>query len=252
MCMSLDLGMRLWQYGNEAINTALWFSCSTFLSRHSTYSSMCSTRTPAKRRCLIGLGFPLWKTCYRERTVRKHTVSCQHLTRIFSKFTFHHYTHIITFWCTSTELVSNQTIRKSERGSGRLGWKCTVCPEWRRASDWFMIAFLCECIGNTSRNPLVLFKEMKNSGICWWEKLLEHNTTAHIGLTDSYIQHVKVPEIKSGCKLIITNSIHSVQYISTPAYLLDPLSDFLRVWFWDYMHYWASSQGWTFWTILQF
>jgi len=36
-----------------------------------------------------------------------------------------------------------------------LGQKCTVRPECRCASDWFMIAYLHAFIGNTNRNPLV-------------------------------------------------------------------------------------------------
>jgi len=55
-------------------------------------------------------------------------------------------------------------------------------------------------------------------------------------LISSYGAHgrLEVPEIK--WVLIITNSIHSTQYTSTPAYLPDPPSDFPRVWFRDYMY----------------
>ena len=44
----------------------------------------------------------------------------------------------------------------------RLGRKCTVRPECRHASDWFMIAYLHAFIGNTNRNPLVQVKETEN------------------------------------------------------------------------------------------
>ena len=54
-------------------------------------------------------------------------------------------------------------IRKDLEGLGdRLGWKCTVHPECKCASDWFMIACLHAFIGNTNRNLLVQFKEVEN------------------------------------------------------------------------------------------
>ena len=37
---------------------------------------------------------------------------------------------------------------------GGVGWKCTVHPEFRCTSDWFMIACLRVFIGNTNHNPL--------------------------------------------------------------------------------------------------
>ena len=37
----------------------------------------------------------------------------------------------------------------------RLDWKCIICPEFRRSSNWFMIVFLCMFIGNTNHNLLV-------------------------------------------------------------------------------------------------
>ena len=112
---------------------------------------------------------------------------------------------------------------KSERGSGRqAGQKCTMHPECRRTSDWFMIACLHAFIGNTNHKLQVQLKEAKISGIAGrsrWstaQPLLGQQTA------------------RSGYKLIITNSIHSARYTSTPAYLPDPLSDFPRVWFRDY------------------
>ena len=44
----------------------------------------------------------------------------------------------------------------------RLGRKCTVRPECRCASDWFMIACQRAFIGNTNCNLLVQFKETEN------------------------------------------------------------------------------------------
>jgi len=50
-------------------------------------------------------------------------------------------------------LVSEPDPRKIRKeGLGyRLGRKCTVRPECRRTSDWFMGACLCVFIGNTNR-----------------------------------------------------------------------------------------------------
>ena len=61
-------------------------------------------------------------------------------------------------------LVSEPDPQKNRKeGLGnRLGWKCTVCPECRRTSNWFMIACLHTFIGNTNRNPLVQLKETEN------------------------------------------------------------------------------------------
>ena len=52
-------------------------------------------------------------------------------------------------------LVSEPDPQKNqEEGLGdRLGWKCTVRLECRRAYDWFIIACLCAFIGNTNHNP---------------------------------------------------------------------------------------------------
>ena len=73
---------------------------------------------------------------------------------------------------------------KSERGSGRqAGQKCTMHPECRRTSDWFMIACLHAFIGNTNHKLQVQLKEAKISGICQQESL-EHSL-ALIGPTDS-------------------------------------------------------------------
>ena len=61
-------------------------------------------------------------------------------------------------------LVSEPDPWKNQKaGLGdRLGRKCTVRPEYRCTSDWFMIACLGVFIGNTNRNPPVQFKETKN------------------------------------------------------------------------------------------
>jgi len=50
-----------------------------------------------------------------------------------------------------TRPSENQTEGLGER----LGRKCTVCPECRCTSNWFMIAYLHGLIGNTNCNPLV-------------------------------------------------------------------------------------------------
>jgi len=48
--------------------------------------------------------------------------------------------------------------KNQKEGLGdRLGSKCTVRPECRHASNWFMIACLRTFIGNTNHNPLVQF-----------------------------------------------------------------------------------------------
>ena len=61
-------------------------------------------------------------------------------------------------------LVSEPDPQKNwKEGLGnRLGWKCTVCLECKRTSNWFMIARLHTFIGNTNRNLLVQFKETEN------------------------------------------------------------------------------------------
>ena len=69
--------------------------------------------------------------------------------------------------------------RKEGQGD-RLGWNCTVCPEYRHTLSWFMIACQHAII---NCNPVVQLKEMENSGICWQEKLLE-DSLALIGPTD--------------------------------------------------------------------
>ena len=57
----------------------------------------------------------------------------------------------------------NQTSENRKEGLGdRLGWKCTLRPECRCASNWYMIACQQAFIGNTNRNPLVQFKETEN------------------------------------------------------------------------------------------
>ena len=88
-------------------------------------------------------------------------------------------------------LVSEPDPRKNRKeGLGdRLGRKCTVRPECRRASDWFMIACLCAFIGNTNRNPLVQFKENE-------QDMLAREVVG--GLISSYWAHgrLEVPEIK--------------------------------------------------------
>ena len=61
-------------------------------------------------------------------------------------------------------------------------WKnCKKCPrdrlgrtDYRRTSDWFMIAFTCVFNGTTNCNTL---KETENIEICWQKKLLEHTWT---------------------------------------------------------------------------
>ena len=59
-------------------------------------------------------------------------------------------------------VVSEPDPRKNwKEGLGdRLGWKCTVRPECRHTSDWFMIACLHAFIGNTNHNPVVQLKEI--------------------------------------------------------------------------------------------
>ena len=46
---------------------------------------------------------------------------------------------------------------RKEGLDNRLGWRCTVHPEYRHTSDWFMIACLRVFIGNTNCNLLVQF-----------------------------------------------------------------------------------------------
>jgi len=80
-------------------------------------------------------------------------------------------------------LLRARPSEKSEEGLGdRLGWKCTVHPECRHASDQFIIACLCAFIGIANFNTLVKFMDTENSGICWRE-LLDHSL-ALIGSTD--------------------------------------------------------------------
>ena len=66
--------------------------------------------------------------------------------------------------CVSVCIVSEPDPLKNwkEDLGDRLGWKCTLCPECRCASDGFMIACQCAFIGNTNRKPLVQFKESEN------------------------------------------------------------------------------------------
>jgi len=54
-------------------------------------------------------------------------------------------------------VVSEPDPRKNRKdGLGdRLRWKCTVRPECRCTSDWFMIACLCVFIGRINCKPLV-------------------------------------------------------------------------------------------------
>jgi len=73
----------------------------------------------------------------------------------------------------------------------RLGRKCTVHPDCRRTSDWFMIACLRAFTGNTNRNPLVQFKENENK-----QDLLAREVAG--AQISSYLAHrqLEVPEIK--------------------------------------------------------
>ena len=91
------------------------------------------------------------------------------------------------------ELVSEPDPWKNRKDGlrDRLGQKCTMRPECRRASDWFVIACLCAFIGNTNRNPLVQFKETKNKR----DLLVREVVGAHIS---SYWVNgqLEVPEIK--------------------------------------------------------
>jgi len=93
----------------------------------------------------------------------------------------------------SKELVSEPDPRKNRKeGLGdRLGRKCTLRPECRCASDWFMIACLCAFIGNTNRNPLLQFKETENK-----RDLRAREVVG--ALISSYWAHgrLEVPEIK--------------------------------------------------------
>ena len=68
----------------------------------------------ARRRCLIGLGFPSWKACYRERTVRKmhRFLSNPHprfLYVYFSPLHSHHKILVYLYWAT---VVSEPDLRK--------------------------------------------------------------------------------------------------------------------------------------------
>jgi len=57
---------------------------------------------------------------------------------------------------TYSQLCASLRTRPWKEGLGnRLGWKCTVRPECRYTSDWFMIACLRPFIGNTNCNLLV-------------------------------------------------------------------------------------------------
>ena len=91
------------------------------------------------------------------------------------------------------ELVSEPDPWKNRKDGlrDRLGQKCTMRPECRRASDWFVIACLCAFIGNTNRNPLVQFKETKNKR----DLLVREVVGAH---RSSYWVNgqLEVPEIK--------------------------------------------------------
>ena len=61
-------------------------------------------------------------------------------------------------------LVSETDPRKNQKKDlrDRQGRKCTLRPECRCASDWFMVACQCAFIGNTNCKPLVQFKETEN------------------------------------------------------------------------------------------
>jgi len=78
-----------------------------------------------------------------------------------------------------------------------------VCPECRRASNWFITAYLHVFIGNTNSHPLVQFKETKNK----WDLLAKEVVRAQIS---SYWAHrrLEVPEIK-WVQTNNYNSIHS-------------------------------------------
>ena len=82
-------------------------------------------------------------------------------------------------------------------------------PEMLLIGSWLHL--LCVFIRNQLQHASVVQGDVETA------KLLEHSL-ALIGLMD------KVPEIKAG-----TNN--NYKNTSTPAYLPDPLSDFLRVWF---------------------
>ena len=58
-------------------------------------------------------------------------------------------------WYLCSSLGTRPSGNRKEGLGDRLGRKCTVRPECRHASDWFMIACQCTFIGNTNRKPLV-------------------------------------------------------------------------------------------------
>jgi len=124
---------------------------------------------------------------------------------------------------TSPSSLRTRPLENWKEGLGdRLGQKCTMCPECRRASDWFMITCLDTFIGNVNRNPLVQFKNKQG--------LLAREV---VGAQINYFwahRRLEVPEIKR-VQTSNSNSIHSTQYTSTSAYHPDPPSDFPRVWF---------------------
>ena len=74
--------------------------------------------------------------------------------------------NIVNLCWSFNPLVSEPDPRENqEEGLGdrdRLGRKCTLRPECRCASDWFMIACQRAFIGNTNCKLLVQFKETEN------------------------------------------------------------------------------------------
>ena len=73
-------------------------------------------------------------------------------------------------------IVSDPQKNRKEGLGDRLGRKCTVCPECRCTSNWFMIACLRTFIGNTNHNPLIQFKETENK----WNLLVREVVGAQI------------------------------------------------------------------------
>ena len=71
--------------------------------------------------------------------------------------------------------LGTRPMENRKEGLGdRLGWKCTLRPECRRASNWFMIACLCTFIGNTNCNSLVQFKKTENKRDLLAREVVEH------------------------------------------------------------------------------
>ena len=92
----------------------------------------------------------------------------------------------------ATDIVSEPDPRKIEKRVWEIGWGGSVhCARNAGALPiGFMIACLCAFIGNTNRNPLVLFKETENR-----RDLLARDVVG--ALISSYWAHgqLEVPEI---------------------------------------------------------